>query len=67
MRLLDRMEQDDISDSVLIPIQEEISERHTYCRCNREDTFLIVYITTICCIMLGGCIFILIWLILNHP
>jgi hypothetical protein len=62
------MEQGDQYDT-LIPIQEELSERQTvqiYCSCcTREDIILIAYITTVCCILFGGCIFILVWVILK--
>jgi hypothetical protein len=55
---------------VLIPIQEELSHRHhinyeVCCRCTREDIFLSTYIISICSIIFGGCIFILVWLIVN--
>jgi hypothetical protein len=54
--------------TILIPIPEdsELEQPRRYCHCcTREDIFLTAYIITICAIILGGCIFILVWLIVN--
>lgn len=60
------MEQDE-HHTILLPIQEELSEQHTrrVCcyNCTNEDIFLTVYIICMCILLIGGLGFILGWMI----